>query len=64
MADYYISLYDSEKFKGTPAEAAKAAGFSWERFTAHPVVDQVRLYGVTGPNEVPEWMRPLNASKP
>ena len=63
MADYYVSLYDSDKFAGTPAEAVRDAGFSWQRFSAHPVVDQCRFYGVSGPDEIPEWMRPLHTKE-
>ena len=55
---YSVSLWDSEKFDGTPAQAVAAAGFSYAYFHPRPVTDQCFFYHVSGPSDVPEWMRP------
>jgi len=55
---YRISLWDDDKFEGSPAAAFENAGFSCVLFHPRPVTDECLFYHVSGPDEVPDWMQP------
>lgn len=55
---YLVSLWDSEKYAPhTPAQAVRAAGFTWALFHLRSVTDDCLFYHVSGPADAPPWMQ-------